>query len=210
MTKKLLILASTSPRRRELLQQLKIPFAAHAPRFEEHSVPELSPQEEAQLFAREKALSLRHDFPNAIIIGSDTIVALGASKLGKPQDAQDALRMLTRLSGQTHEVLTALAVLDAASGEILETLSVAQVRMKPNSVAELEAYVATGEPMDKAGAYAVQGLGAKLIESVEGDFLTVVGLPLQQVVELLEELGIETEKINLSPAPKIEKPLSTL
>jgi septum formation protein len=183
------ILASTSPRRREILDLLKIPFEVHAPKFSELSDPSLSSEEEARLFAREKALSLRKEFPNSLIIGSDTIVELNGKKLGKPRDDAEATQMLQSLSGKTHRVLTGLAVLDMKTGLIQEILSIAKVTMKASSEKEIAEYVASGEPRDKAGAYAVQGLGKKLIESVEGDFYTVVGLPLEGLVKLLKNFG---------------------
>lgn len=186
-----LILASTSPRRIELMALLGLPFEASPPNFLENSQEAYSPEHEALHFAREKALSLRGRFPDALIVGSDTIVALGETKLGKPLNPQDAKRMLRLLAGKTHRVLTGLVVLDAISGALRETVSQTQVRMKSLSDAEIEAYVASGEPMDKAGAYAVQGLGGKLIEELNGDFYTVVGLPINDLVLCLAHFGMQ-------------------
>lgn len=188
---KKIILASTSPRRRELFALLKLPFEACAPNFEEVSVAHLSGIEEACYFAHEKAMSLKDKFPDALLIGADTIVELGGKKFGKPQNPQEAAAMLWKLSGKTHEVYTALEVVDSATGASHECVSEAHVRMKELSEREISEYIATGEPMDKAGAYAVQGLGKKFIESVEGDYFTVVGLPLLALAGLLEDASVE-------------------
>ncbi len=183
-----IILASTSPRRQELLSRLNIPFEVHAPKFDETSDPTLTAEQEALSFARAKALSLKNEFPNALIIGSDTIVEIDGKKLGKPRDVQEAAAMLRRLSGRLHRVLTALAVVDPRTGEIRESLSVAQVEMKPLKGEEIHGYIATGEPFDKAGAYAVQGIGGNLVAQVIGDYDTVVGLPLKELRRLLDSM----------------------
>ncbi|HCU25786.1 MAG TPA: septum formation protein Maf [Deltaproteobacteria bacterium] len=182
-----LVLASISPRRRELLESLRIPFLAVAPHFEEISDSRLSPSEEALSFAQAKAESLRSDYPDAWIIGGDTLIALAGEKIGKPRDARDAERMLKKLSGKRHEIFTGLALLDAASGKLESSLSRVAIRMKELSATQIAAYVATGEALDKAGAYAIQGLGRDLIESVEGDFDAAVGLPLRELAKILEE-----------------------
>lgn len=186
-----IVLASTSPRRREILELLKVPFEVCAPTFEESSASPLSPTEEVCLFAREKAFSLKDKFPDSLLIGSDTLVKLAGKKFGKPKNPQEAAAMLRQLSGNTHEVLTAMAVLNSATGKMKECLSVAYVRMKVLSDQEISDYISTGEPLDKAGAYAVQGLGAKLIESVDGDYFTVVGLPLQHLAEILKDASVK-------------------
>jgi nucleoside triphosphate pyrophosphatase len=185
-----LILASTSPRRREILELLKIPFEVRPPKFVETSDGKLSPEEEALLFAREKALSLKKEFPNSLIIGCDTIVEIDGKKLGKPRDEKEARAMLQTLSGRIHRVLTGLVVVDSQSGEFQETLNVAQVAMRSLSKQEIAEYIASGEPMDKAGAYAVQGIGRKLIDHFEGDYFTVVGLPLRTVAQILSKFGV--------------------
>lgn len=180
-----LILASQSPRRRVLLKTLNLPFEVCAPAYQEISDPARSPKEEVTLFAKEKAHSLAQRFPNHLILGSDTLVALGETKLGKPQDEEEALAMLQALSGKTHQVLTAVYLLDTKRAESLEKVEVTQVTMKPFSLAEAKAYVATGEPMGKAGAYAIQEKGRALVEAWQGDFDNVVGLPLKVVESLL-------------------------
>lgn len=185
-----IILASTSPRRREILSWLEIPFQSAAPDFEEISDQGLRVEEEVAVFSRGKALSLLDKFPDALIIGSDTLVALDQEKLGKPRDAADAKRMLRRLSGKTHRVLSGICVVDAKTGIRGESLCETLVRMKPLLDGEIDQYVATGEPMDKAGAYAVQGLAAPLIAGVEGDYFNVVGLPLRALAMILLEFDV--------------------
>lgn len=184
-----LILASQSPRRRKLLKRLKVPFEVSAPDYEEISDPKLSPEEEVKLFAREKAFSLRQRFPHHLILGSDTLVALQKGKetvkMGKPKNEKEALKMLQALSGKTHQVLTGVCLLDSESGKFWEEVVVTEVKMKAFSDSEAEVYVATGEPLGKAGAYAIQEKGRDLVESWEGDFDNVVGLPLKAVKWLL-------------------------
>jgi septum formation protein len=186
-----ILLASISPRRREIFSLLGVPFDVVPPRYQEVSDARRSPEHEALHFAREKALSLAEDFSDALIVGSDTIVALGETKLGKPSDAEDATTMLRLLSGKTHRVLTGVAVVDAQTGAIRDTVRESLVRMKAMPDLEIEEYVATGEPLDKAGAYAVQGLGGRFITSVEGDYFNVVGLPLRDLALILGHFGIK-------------------
>lgn len=182
-----IILASNSPRRRELMKKLQIPFEAHSPKYEENSKADVCPAEEALLFARGKAKSLAKDFSDSLIIGCDTIVELNGVKLGKPQDAHQALQMLRILSGKIHRVLTGVSVLNTATHHYKECLGQTLVKMREFSEEEAKAYIATGEPMDKAGAYAIQGKGGELVEQIEGDFFNVVGLPLRDLVETLKE-----------------------
>lgn len=195
-----LILASTSPRRRELMAYLKIPFDCHAPNFEEKSDPALSPVEEAMEFARSKAASLVADFPTALIIGSDTLIALDGEKIGKPKDPEDAVAILEKLSGKIHQIFTAVAILDSATGKWACGLSQVTVSMQASTDAERRAYVATGEPLDKAGAYAIQGEGRHLIRAVEGDYYAAVGLPLHELAEALQDFGLNPS-ISFPPPP---------
>lgn len=185
-----IILASQSSRRRELLKLLGVDFQVRVPKFKETSQPHLSPEQEALHLAREKARSLSSEFPHALIVGSDTLVVLDDEKLGKPRDEVQALAMLEKLSGREHRVLTGLVVLEAATARFREHLEQTCVRMKPFNRQEAMAYVASGEPMDKAGAYAVQGKGRELIELIEGDYFNVVGLPLKALAEMLQGFGV--------------------
>lgn len=182
-----LILASTSPRRRELLSRLGVPFEVIPPRYDEVGNPDEPAEEQAARFALGKARSVAS--PDAVVIGSDTLVVVDHTILGKPTDRADAQRMLTLLQGRTHRVVTAVALL--APGHPDEVLvDVASVRMRPAGPDDIQAYVETGEPMDKAGAYAAQGQGARFIEAIDGDPTTVIGLPIQLVAEALQRFGI--------------------
>ena len=145
--------------------------------------PGEAPVAYAERLAREKALAV----PGGLVLGADTIVLLGKDLLEKPADTGDALRMLRRLQGATHEVISAVAL--ASDGIVRQATDVTRVTFRPCDDALLRAYVATGEPMDKAGAYGIQGYGAALVERVEGDFFGVMGLPLRLVLRLMEEAG---------------------
>lgn len=182
-----IVLASTSPRRRELFRRLGVPFEIMAPQFEETPIGR-PVEEECLYFAEEKARSVASTRPNAIILAFDTLIDLGGEKLGKPKDEKDAEQILRKLSGKTHRVLTAAVLLDAATGKIQRHVEASQVRFRPMTDEEIRAYVATGEPMGKAGAYAVQGRARGLfIEEVTGDEDSVIGLPLALVKRWLEE-----------------------
>ncbi len=178
-----LTLASASPRRRQLLEMLGIPMHVVPSSVEEVRRPGETPAGYAERLAREKAGSV----PGAYVLGADTIVILGDEVLEKPADAQDAVRMLERLQGQVHEVCTAVAL--ASAGVTRVRADVTRVTFRPVSTEFLRAYVATGEPMDKAGAYGIQGYGAALVDRVEGDFFSVMGLPVRLVLELMQEAG---------------------
>ncbi len=172
-----LYLASTSPRRQELLGTLGIPFEIIKPTFEEKPTT-LSPQNECLYFAEQKALSVATSCPNSLVIGSDTLIDFNGKKLGKPQDAEDAVTMLTALSGKSHLVWTAVVLLNTQNNTMLKHIESASVVFKKISEKEIRDYVATGEPLDKAGAYAIQGLGNTLINRFEGSQDTIVGLSL--------------------------------
>lgn len=182
-----LILASTSPRRRELLARLGVRFEVVAPRYDEEIDPSAPPDEQAVRFALGKARSVAE--PGAVVLGSDTLVVVDRTILGKPIDREDARRMLRLLLGHTHRVITAVALCAPGFPDRV-LVEAATVRMRPASDAEIDAYVTSGEPMDKAGAYAAQGAGARFIEAIEGDPSTVIGLPLQKVAAALRELGV--------------------
>ena len=192
-----LILASTSPRRREIVSLLGVPFDVAAPRYEEIHDPRVSPERQAMHFALEKARSVQS--PDAVVIGSDTVVVLDdvvssvtldrCLALGKPVDLDDARRMLTMLRGRTHRVVTAVAVL--APGRTDQVwCEAASVTMRATGDGEIDAYLRTGESMDKAGAYALQGEGGRLIETIDGDRFVVIGLPLRSVADALRRCGI--------------------
>jgi septum formation protein len=183
MSGEILTLASGSPRRRQLLEMLGIPVRVVPSNIPEVRRPAETPVDYVERLAREKALSV----PGYLVLGADTTVVLRDEVLEKPTDPSDALRMLRKLQGRTHQVVTSVALV---AGEVVDQATdVTSVvfRRLPDEL--LEAYVATGEPMDKAGAYGIQGYGAALVERIEGDFFSVMGLPIRLVLELLERAG---------------------
>jgi len=180
---RILTLASTSPRRRQLLEMLGIPVEVRPSHIPEVRAPDELPAAYTLRLARAKAESV----PGAFVLGADTTVALDEHVLEKPADAEDAVRILSLLQGRTHEVVTAVALV--AGGVVRDRVDTTLVTFRAASRSFLEAYVATGEPMDKAGAYGIQGYGAALVERVEGDFFTVMGLPLRLVIDLMGEAG---------------------
>jgi len=185
-----LILASTSPRRRELLALLGIPFDVKSPSFEERLMSDRPAIEQVTSFAQGKAQSVAKQEPEAIVLGSDTVIELDQGVLGKPADLVEARAMLQRLAGRAHQVRTAVALVCSARGIEVIVLSTAAVRMKPFDARVHECYLATGESLGKAGAYSIQGEGGDLVDSIDGDFSTVVGLPLRLVSQLLTQAGV--------------------
>ena len=185
-----LILASTSPRRRELLALLGIPFDVKSPSFEERLTSDRPAIQQVMSFAQGKAESVARQEPEAIVLGSDTVIDLDHDVLGKPADLVEARAMLRRLAGRDHHVHTAVVLVCSARGIDVVALSTAAVRMKPFDEREHERYLATGESLGKAGAYSIQGEGGDLVDSIDGDFSTVVGLPLRLVSQLLTQAGV--------------------
>jgi septum formation protein len=185
-----LVLASTSPRRRELLALLGLPFEVRNPAFEERLVPGRTAHELVASFAQGKAYSVAKDDPEAIVLGSDTLIELDGEVLGKPSDLAEARTMLRRLAGREHCVHTAVTL--SCLARLIETTqrSTARVQLKPFNTGEYEGYLATGDSLGKAGAYSIQGPGGELVERLEGDYLTVVGLPLRIVAKLLTQVGV--------------------
>jgi septum formation protein len=180
------ILASQSPRRRELLSLVGIAHEVRPADIDERYLPGESPRAHAERLAREKAEKIRE--PEAVVIGSDTIVVVDGDVLGKPRDETDAARMLRRLSGRSHTVITAIAV--AWRGRVESGIEEVEVTFHPLTDADIAGYVATREPMDKAGAYGIQGFGATIVARVDGDYFAVMGLSLQRLVRLLGRLGL--------------------
>ena len=182
------VLASGSPRRRQLLELIGIEHEALPSNIDETMRPREAPRRHAERLAREKASAIANRQPDRITIAADTIVVINKKVLGKPVDTDDARRMLSMLSGREHTVITAVAV---ARGRKLRS-AVEEVRVKFRRLRddEIDAYVATGEPMDKAGAYGIQGYGATIVECVDGDYFAVMGLPLARLVTLLRDLGV--------------------
>jgi septum formation protein len=182
------VLASGSPRRRELLKLVGIDHEVRPSNIDETMHPGETPRAHAERLAREKATAVADADARTITIAADTIVVVDGEVLGKPADAQVAARMLRMLSGRDHTVLTAVAV--SRAGELRSSVEEVGVRFRHLDEGEIETYIATGEPMDKAGAYGIQGFGATIVERVEGDYFAVMGLPLVRLVTLLEEVGV--------------------
>jgi MAF protein len=198
-----LILASRSPRRRELLAHLGVPFRVVVPEVEENAAPASSgqPEELAEALALAKAEAVARDEEEGIVIAADTIVVDGDTILGKPADGAEAAETLRRLRGREHRVITALAVVDAGSGQRAASHVVTAVRMRDYSDAEIAAYVARGEPLDKAGAYAIQDKQFQPVASYDGCYCNVVGLPLKALVKLLRRAGLDISSGSLEELP---------
>lgn len=185
-----IVLASGSPRRQELLRQIGLSgFEIRPPEVDEGFPAGLTPRETVAYISRKKCIAAaEHSALDEIIIAADTMVFVDGTPLGKPADEPDALRMLTLLQGRGHVVCTGVSV--CGGGRILTEAEATEVFFRPASQAELAAYIRTGEPMDKAGAYGVQGLGALLVESLRGDFYNVMGLPVLRLSRMLERFGV--------------------
>jgi septum formation protein len=187
-----LVLASGSPRRRELLAAAGFAFDVVPARIDECAHPGEGPRELALRLALEKARAVAQRLPAAPprwVLGADTVVVLGEHVLGKPDDADDALAMLSRLAGHSHVVITGVAVVASHGGAARSAAVATQVHMRRADAAELSAYVASGEPLDKAGAYAIQGAGRRLVSGFEGSESNVIGLPMDTARQLLIEAG---------------------
>ncbi|OGX68190.1 MAG: septum formation protein Maf [Paenibacillus sp. RIFOXYA1_FULL_44_5] len=192
---KILILASSSPRRQQLLQALHLQFIVRASDADETTPPDISPDRTVEMLSLRKAQQvfeqIQEQFIEGVVIGADTVVVYQDEILGKPRDADDAFRMLQLLQGQAHEVYSGVTCIDIASGKISTAHRVTKVRMKALDSHTMRRYIATDEPLDKAGAYAIQGIGAVLIEGIEGDYFNVVGLPISLLSEQLSGFGIQ-------------------
>jgi septum formation protein len=182
-----LILASRSPRRAELLSRLGLEFDIHPAEIDEGYLGHEMPADHAERLAREKAIAVARNHPEALVIGSDTIVIIDDDVLGKPRDEAEAVTMLRRLANREHSVYTAVAVVHRTRVE--SAVESVRVRFRPLDLRECEEYVATGEPMDKAGAYGIQGFGSALVQSIQGDYFAVMGLPVVRTLELLRRHG---------------------
>jgi len=188
--KKKIILASASPRRRELLKHLGLTFEVIPSKIEEDVKDGEEPCEHVLRLARLKAQEIARDQDSAVIIGADTIVVLGGEILGKPKDEEEAFAMLSQMSGRVHRVFTGFCVLDASDGSEYSEAVESKVRFKHLTPEEIRGYIKTGEPMDKAGAYAVQGRGSYMIKEIQGSYTNVVGLPLCELVEVLSRVKV--------------------
>ena len=185
-----LILASQSPRRRYLLEQAGLAFEVIPSTFDEDTVRLTAPAEYVKTLAKAKANEVAGRFPESWIIGADTIVTIDDAILGKPANAEKAREMLRRLAGQSHAVFTGYAIVCKNKSVCISEAIRTTVRFKRLSDAEIDWYIETGEPFDKAGAYAIQGLGTFLVRGINGSYTNVVGLPVCEVIETLLELGV--------------------
>jgi septum formation protein len=171
-----------------------VEFTQHAADTDETWPPHIEPAAAVRLLAEQKALSVAAFYQNAFILGADTSVILNGVALGKPESTEDALRMLKLLAGREHQVMTGVAAVNARTGRTLSDTVVSDVWMRHCSDSELAAYARSGEPMDKAGAYGIQGLGAGLVTRIEGCYFNIVGLPISRVIDLLRETSLPLRK----------------
>ncbi len=185
-----IVLASTSPRRRELLKQIGLDFSVVPADVDERALPGERAEVHALRLAREKAEVVAGKIARGVVIAADTIVVLDGQILGKPAGPADARRMLAQLSGREHSVMTGIAVAEVPAGRLATDLAVTAVRFRQLAPEEIDAYVATGEPLDKAGAYGIQEKGALFVEKIDGCYSNVVGLPLARLGFLLKSFGV--------------------
>ena len=185
-----IILASASPRRKEILRKTGLNFSVCTSDYKEDINLSLKPRALAKFLSRKKAETVAYKYKNAIIIAADTLIVFKNRLLGKPHTDKEAEKMLNMLNGKAHSVITGFTIMDTASKKILSRSVETKVYFKKLGRKEINAYVRSKEPLDKAGAYAIQGLGSVFIERIDGDFLNVVGLPLRALTECLKKFGI--------------------
>lgn len=188
---KRIILASMSPRRKALLEILGIPFTIVVSDFEEELTNNKNPQQLVEELSLGKAKAVCQKETNAIIIAADTIVVCNNQVLGKPKSKDDAKRMLQLLSNTTHQIITGMTIMDTDTKQTLTRSETARVFMRQITEEEIDTYISTGEPLDKAGAYGIQEKGAIFVKKVEGDFFNIVGLPLYTLAQSLKQFGID-------------------
>ena len=187
---KIIILASASPRRKELLEKIGLKFEVEASGYDEEIDAGLDPSELVRQLSIKKAKSVAAEHKNALIIAADTIGVMGEKILGKPHTENEAYKMLQEINGKSHLVITGFSILDTTTNKIVTGIVNTRVYIKKLTRQEIDAYVKTGESLDKAGAYAIQGMGAVIVEKIEGDYYNVMGLPLHALAEALKEFGI--------------------
>ena len=186
-----IILASASPRRREILEKTGLPFRVVASDYDEDDHEIADPRACARLLSRKKAESVAERYRNALVLGADTLIFFRNRIVGKPRDKKDAAAMLAMLSGATHTVITGYTLIDGRSGKRLSRSEATEVTIIKMTKGEIARYIDTGEPLDKAGAYGIQGIGAAFVKRIEGDYFNVMGLPYCSLVESLKRFGIK-------------------
>lgn len=185
-----IVLASASPRRLELLKQIGVSFKVIPSQVDESIYTDVSPEELVKKLAYEKALDIAEKLVgDCLVIGADTIVVKNGI-LGKPKDEKQAFDMLKSLCGEWHEVITGIAVVRSGGGNAIAEMEITRVKMRDYSESTIKSYVETGEPMDKAGAYGIQGMGAVLVQKIEGCYFNVVGLPIARLCTMLKSYGV--------------------
>lgn len=187
---KTIILASASPRRKELLKKIGLEFKVDISRYREDATLELSPKKLAEFLSLQKAKDVAKRHKNAIIVSADTLVVLKNEILGKPRTAIEAKKMLGKLSGKTHLVITGFTIIDTKTNRTVTKSVETKVYFRKLTVKEIDDYVATKEPLDKAGAYGIQEKARAFVEKIEGDFFNVVGLPIKSLIRELKKFGI--------------------
>ena len=185
-----IILASASPRRREILGLTGLKFSVDVSEYEEDMELGLKPHQLARFLSSEKAKTIAAKYPNALVIAADTFIVFREKLLGKPHTEEEASRMLVLLNGRSHSVITGFTIIDTKTKKKLSRSVETKVYFRKMTEQEIESYVRTGEPLDKAGAYAIQGIGAVIVRKIEGDYLNVVGLPLNSLIEALKKFGV--------------------
>ncbi|PTX59390.1 septum formation protein [Melghirimyces profundicolus] len=200
-----LVLASGSPRRKQMLQNLGLSFSVHPSSVTEDVPGDPSPGEWVEILAAKKALAVAHTKKQALVIGSDTVVALGDEIIGKPGDEREAIRILERLQGNAHQVCTGIALVEVKEGKVNRRLidhRVTEVMIRNMNREEIEWYVSTGEPMDKAGAYGLQGIGSLWVDWIDGCYTNVVGMSLPLLYDMMNEMGYPVLKPSFAPENK--------
>ncbi len=187
---KTIILASASPRRKVLLEKIGLIFEVEPSNYEEDMPLRLEPHEFARKISLEKAKIVASKHKNSIVIAADTFIVFGGQILGKPHTEKNAREMLEAISGKHHSVITGFSIIDTDKNKTLSKSIETKVYIRKLSLAEIDAYVESGEPLDKAGAYAIQGLGSVFVEKIDGDYYNVVGFPLSALTEALKEFGV--------------------
>jgi len=187
---KTIILASASPRRKELLKKTGLKFKVEPSNYEENISPELEPHELAKSLSLEKAKRVAKNHKNALVIAADTFIVFEGKILGKPPTETEARKMLETITGRHHLVITGFTIIDTENNKALSKSVETKVYIRKLTSNEIDAYVKSKEPLDKAGAYAIQGLGSVIVEKIEGDYFNVIGLPLNALAESLKEFGV--------------------